>query len=60
MHKNQNNRWYYRIQNRDLSFLELKIKWRRYVKKENAIARAKKEIQEDIFKHWKNRIDVPK
>jgi hypothetical protein len=56
LHKNQNNRWQYSIQNRNLSFLEIKRKWRRYTKKYNAIARAKKQIQEDIFKNWKNSI----
>jgi Ca2+/Na+ antiporter len=59
LHKNQNNRWHYRIQNRTLSFLEIKRKWRRYIKKENAIAQAKKQIKEDMFKNWKNSIDIP-
>ncbi|MEA5569511.1 hypothetical protein [Calothrix sp. UHCC 0171] len=57
LHKNQNNRWHYRIQNRELLFLELNRKWRRYSRKENAIARAKKQIKEDIFKNWETSMD---
>ncbi|BAZ36974.1 hypothetical protein NIES4101_28950 [Calothrix sp. NIES-4101] len=59
LHKNQNNRWHYHIQNRDLLFLKLNRRWRRYSRKENAIARAKKRIKEDIFKNWENSMDNP-
>jgi hypothetical protein len=51
LHKNQNNRWHYKIQRSDLS-LVTKNKSRRFLYREHALAAAKKKIRKDKFINW--------
>lgn len=58
LHRNERNRWHFRIQKRDLSLLFLRRKPRAYRHKQRAIAAAQKLIREDIFNTWENSMDV--
>lgn len=51
LHKDQNNRWHYKIQRNDLSLLT-KNKSRRFFYREHALATAKRKIKKDKFNKW--------
>ncbi len=57
LHKDQNNRWHYKIQRNDLSFLT-KNKSRRFFYREHALAAAKKKIRRDKFNNWNDSINL--
>lgn len=59
LHKNQNNRWHYKIQRNDLSFLT-KNKSRRFLYREHALAAAKRKIRRDKFINWDFSTNLPR
>jgi hypothetical protein len=58
LHKNQNNRWHYKIQRSDLSWLT-KNKSRRFLYREHALAAAKRKIRRDKFIDWNFSTKLP-